>query len=53
MQLIRDHSNINQWHYVNTTENPANFASKGLDTNLKKKVQRWLHGPAYLHLNSA
>ena len=53
MQLIRDHSNINQWHYVNTAENPANFASKGLDTHQKNKVERWFHGPAYLHLNSA
>ena len=47
MQLIRDHSNIDQWHYVHTAENPADFASKGLDVNQKNKVERWFQGPAF------
>ena len=51
MQLIRDHSNIDQWHYVNTAENPADFASRGLDVNQKKKVKRWFQGPSFLWQN--
>ena len=31
VQLIRDHSHLNQWRYVDTKENPADDASRGLD----------------------
>ena len=37
VQLIRDHSNFDQWHHVNTAENPADVASKGLDVNKKTR----------------
>ena len=48
VQLVRNHSNIDQWNYVNTTENPADFASRGLDVNQKNKMEKWFQGPAFL-----
>ena len=48
VQLIKDHAIIDQWHYVNTAENPTDFASRGLDVNQKNKVERWFQGPAFL-----
>ena len=30
VQLIRESTNPNQWHYVNTTQNPADHTSRGL-----------------------
>ena len=51
VQLIRDHSNIDQWHYVNTAENPADVASRELDVNQKSKVEKWLQGPLFLWQN--
>ena len=47
MQLIRDHSNIDQWHYVHTAENPADFAARELDVNQKNNAERWFQGPAF------
>lgn len=28
VQLIRENTNLNQWHYVDTSENPADYASR-------------------------
>ena len=48
VQLLRDNSNTNQWHYVGTKNNPADDASRDLDVANTKKVQRWYNGPAFL-----
>ena len=40
VQLIRDNSNTNQWHYVDTKSNPADDASRGLNVTNIKRVQR-------------
>ena len=50
-QLIRDHSNIYQWYYVDTAENPGDFVSGGLDVNQKSKVGKWFQGAAFLWQN--
>ena len=43
VQLIRDNTNIEQWHYISTHDNPADDASRGLDSEnpgrIKKMVQ--------------
>ena len=46
-----DHSNIDEWHDVDTAENPTDFASRGLDVNQKNKVERWFQGPTFLCQN--
>ena len=48
VQLIRDNSNINQSHYVDTKSNPANDASRSVGVTNTKKVQRRYIGPDFL-----
>lgn len=47
VQLIRDITDPDQWHYVTTTENPADHASRGLCTSdITSSI--WLSGPKFL-----
>lgn len=48
VQLIRDHSHPKQWKYVETKENPADDASRGLNGLALLEGQRWLKGPEFL-----
>ena len=48
VQLIRDHSHPKQWKYVETKENPADDASRGLNGLALLEGQRWLEGPEFL-----
>ena len=48
VQLIRNHSSPDQWRYVDTKENPADDASRGLDAKTLTEQQRWLTGPGFL-----
>ena len=48
VQLIRDHSDLSQWRYVDTKNNPADNASRGLDGPSILRQQRWLEGPDFL-----
>ena len=47
-QLIRDSSRLNQWKYIDTKENPADDASRGLNGLALIEGKRWLQGPAFL-----
>ncbi|XP_039907300.1 uncharacterized protein LOC120746094 [Simochromis diagramma] len=47
VQLIRDNSNPNQWYYVDTSENPADHASRGLHVSDIHSTN-WLQGPKFL-----
>ena len=48
VQLIRNFSDPSQWRYVETKENPADDASRGLDAKTMIEQQRWLRGPEFL-----
>ncbi|XP_044182196.1 uncharacterized protein LOC122963003 [Acropora millepora] len=48
VQTIRNLSDPSQWKYVDTKENPADDASRGLDAKALKQQQRWLRGPGFL-----
>ena len=48
VQLIRDHSSPSQWKYVDSTENPADDASRGLDGLALIAGQSWLQVPGFL-----
>ncbi|KAK7909491.1 hypothetical protein WMY93_014175 [Mugilogobius chulae] len=57
VQLIRNISDPNQWHYVDTSENPADHASRGLCASDINSTN-WLRGPKFLwerelHLTSS
>ena len=48
VQTIRSLSDPSQWKYVETKENPADDASRGLDAKALNEQQRWLKGPKFL-----
>ena len=47
VQLIRDNSDASQWHYVDSSENPADHASRGLCPSDIHSTN-WLKGPKFL-----
>ena len=46
--VIHDGSDLNQWNYVATKENPADDASRGLSAKDLLLNERWIHGPEFL-----
>ncbi|XP_068716950.1 uncharacterized protein [Montipora capricornis] len=48
VQQIRDHTQPEQWKYVDSDNNPADDASRGLSPKELLKTSRWLHGPTFL-----
>ena len=46
--VIHNLSQLHQWRYVNTRDNPADDASRGLNIEPLLKSPRWLHGPHFL-----
>ena len=53
VQKIRDFSDPSQWNYVSTTENPADFASRGMSASEIASSSLWWHGPHFLQDTSA
>ncbi len=47
IQLIRECTDPNQWHYVDTAQNPADHASRGLHAADISSAS-WLSGPKFL-----
>ena len=48
IELIRDHTDKHQWHYVGTKDNPADYSSRGIDVANDQAVQKWLREPSFL-----
>ncbi|XP_068203532.1 uncharacterized protein [Palaemon carinicauda] len=48
VNLIRDLSDIPAWRYVNTSANPADLASRGLDVDSSLELSLLLTGPEFL-----
>ena len=48
IQTIKNHTNINEWNYVSSKENPADDGSRGLNSTKSGKVKRWFEGPQFL-----
>ena len=46
--MIEEYTGSKNWRYVETKENPADFASRGISPKDKEKMERWLHGPQFL-----
>ena len=45
---IRCYTSKEQWQYVETSENPADHASRGLDMDDKEAMHHWFNGPHFL-----
>ena len=48
VQFIRDHTDVKQWCYVPTKDNPADHASRGFSASEFRKVDHWLKGSWFL-----
>ena len=48
IELIREHAEAGQWHYVNTKENPEDYVSRGISMRNRDKVERWILVPKFL-----
>ena len=48
VQFIRNHTDVQQWQYVSTHDNPEDDASRGLDSKNLNKIQRRFNGPAFI-----
>ena len=48
IQTIREHSTPDQWHYVNTKDNPADLASRGMSASQLLSSSMWWEGPPFL-----
>ena len=51
IQQIRNNTDIDQWNYVPTDINPADYASRGLQIDSLDDVNncKWFQGPDFLH----
>ena len=48
VQQIREHTEVSQWRYVSTRENPADLASRGASVSELLDKSLWFHGPKFL-----
>ena len=48
VQVIRDLTDIHNWHYVDTKVNPADLASRGASPDELEMNPMWLQGPEFL-----
>lgn len=48
LQLTHDHKAQSHWRYIDTKENPAKIASRGVLANEILKNFKWFNGPSFL-----
>ena len=48
VQTIRENTNPSQWRYIESKNNPADDASRGLNGAQLLKQRRWFEGPSFL-----
>ena len=48
IQQIRENTEVRQWQYVPTRENPADDALRGLNAERVHSGSRWFQGPLFL-----
>ena len=41
IKIIRDYTDIHQWHYIGTKHNPEDYSSRGMDVTSDKAIQKW------------
>ena len=46
---IHETSSPSQWRYVSSELNPADHASRGLNSDEDEKIHQWVQGPSFLH----
>ncbi|XP_068221361.1 uncharacterized protein [Palaemon carinicauda] len=48
VRVIRDYSQPEQWRYVNSSDNPADVASRGISVHQFLQYDEWFHGPSFI-----
>ncbi|XP_068238415.1 uncharacterized protein [Palaemon carinicauda] len=48
VRVIRDYSQPEQWRYVNSSDNPADVASRGISVHHFLQYDEWFHGPSFI-----
>ena len=48
VQQIKEKTDVQQWRYVPTKENPADDVSRGLNATRENSSSRWFQGPRFL-----
>nr|XP_055059768.1 uncharacterized protein LOC129443292 [Misgurnus anguillicaudatus] len=48
ISAIREASDVTQWKYIHTSQNPADVASRGLTVQQLVTSKEWLNGPEFL-----
>ena len=48
-QFVREKTQLDQWRYVPSKQNPADHTSKGLSLSSTDKIQHWFKGPDFLY----
>ena len=48
IQIIKEHSDVGQWQYVASKDNPADYASRGIIGKKRHKIDQWFNGPSFL-----
>ena len=48
VEEIRSKTDVDSWYYIHTSANPADYDSRGLETNQLHKHKSWLQGPKFL-----
>ena len=51
VQTIRDKSNPTDWYYIETEQNPADLASRGVPATQLVNNDFWFKGPEFLRQN--
>ena len=51
IRTIQELSDVHQWRYVPSTENPADLISRGLDASALLRSDLWINGPDFLKSN--
>jgi len=52
VQKIRSYTRKDQWYHIESHNNPADHASRGITVMDKEAVSQWLNGPEYLLNNT-
>ena len=47
IEMIRDHTDIHQWHYTGTKDNSADYSSRSIDVANDQAIQKWFREPSF------
>ena len=48
LEQIKSSTNVEDWHYIKSADNPADIASRGINTKDKSQHEIWFNGPSFL-----